>query len=418
MTLPLSRRELIRMTLAASTAASFSVTRAASPPRVVVVGAGAFGGWTALTLLRQGARVTLVDAWGPGNARASSGGETRVIRSGYGERAVYTRMAARALTLWREHDRTFGRRFYRETGALFLFGSADDPFGRASLEVMRAERVSVEWLTVDEVGRRFPQVGLEGVAAGLYEPQAGYLLARRACEHVVECIEAEGGRYRPGAVDKVVVEGGPLRRLALTDGTLLEADVFVFALGPWLGKMFPDVVGDLVVPTRQESFYFGSPAGDTRFLEDALPVWIDVGRRVVYGLPGNAHRGFKVADDTTGPAFDPTDGDRVNTAEGLRRVRDFLRIRFPALADAPVLGGEVCQYEMSPDSHLLVDRHPGAPNVWLVGGGSGHGFKMGPALGEHMAACVLDRSAPEPAFSLDRERKAASAWILHDTHSS
>src|SRR5207237_6659100 len=71
---------------------------------IVVVGAGAFGGWTALFLRRQGARVTLLDSWGPGNSRASSGGETRVIRATYGSRAGYTPMAARALVLWKEHQ--------------------------------------------------------------------------------------------------------------------------------------------------------------------------------------------------------------------------------------------------------------------------------------------------------------------------
>lgn len=399
------------MTLAAAATTSPSAgSSAAGSPRVVVVGAGAFGGWTAFTLRRRGAHVTLLDAWGPGNTRASSGGETRVIRASYGDRTVYTRLTARALELWQEHERASRRRFYRETGVLFLLASADDAYGRASLQALRAAGLPAEWLTAEVARARFPQIGFDGVAAALYEPRAGYLLARRACEHVVECLTEEGGDYRIGAVASVDVSGGPLRRIALADGTALDADAFVFALGPWLGRVFPDVVGDLVIATRQESFYFGTPAGGTELLEGSLPAWIDLGQRVVYGLPGNAHRGFKVADDTNGPPFDPTDGDRSTKAEGVRSLRELLRVRVPALADAPLVGSEVCQYEMSPDSHLLVDRHPGAANVWLVGGGSGHGFKMGPAIGEHVARCVLGESAPEPLFSLRRERSHVSAW--------
>ena len=162
------------------------------------------------------------------------------------------------------------------------------------------------------------------------------------------------------------------------------------------------MVGALVTPTRQEVFYFGTPAGDARFLEAHLPVWIDYGQRLVYGIPGNANRGFKVADDTAGPRFDPTNGQREATDAGVTRARAFIARRFPALAAAPLVGTEVCQYEASPDSNYVIDRHPRAPNVWIAGGGSGHGFKMGPAIGELVASLVLGESQPDPFFGLAR----------------
>ena len=133
-----------------------------------------------------------------------------------------------------------------------------------------------------------------------------------------------------------------------------------------------------------------------------MPVWIDYGTRMIYGMPGNANRGFKVADDTQGPTFEPTDGDRTATSGALEAARDVLRRRFPALTDAPVLGAEVCQYEVTPDTHYLVDRHPTDARAWFVGGGSGHGFKMGPAMGEHVTSLVLDDAAPEPLFARHR----------------
>lgn len=365
------------------------------------MGAGAFGGWTALTLLRRGAAVTLIDAWGPGNARASSSGETRILRGTYGERAVYTRMAARAMRLWREHEERSGRRFFHRIGALWMFG--DDPsFGEASVEPMRAEGLPVEWIDIEDVRRRYPHVAVQDVRRALWEPEAGYALARRACEHVVETFQAEGGEYRQAAVACPVRLGRD--GLTLTDGTSVTADAFVFACGPWLGRLFPDEIGGLIRPTRQESFYFGTPAGDARWVDPQMPVWIDYRERMFYGIPGNANRGFKVADDTQGPTFEPTNGDRTTTSAGLEDARALLRRRFPALADAPVLGAEVCQYEVTPDTHYLVDRHPTDSRVWLVGGGSGHGFKMGPAMGEHVAGLVLDGASPEPAFARARER--------------
>ena len=142
-----------------------------------------------------------------------------------------------------------------------------------------------------------------------------------------------------------------------------------------------------------------------------MPVWVDYGERLMYGIPGNANRGFKVADDSPGPIFDPTGGSRDATPAGLDATRAFLQRRFPALAGAPLLGSEVCQYEASPDSHFIVDRHPAAANVWIAGGGSGHGFKMGPAIGEHIASVVLGTAQPEPQFALSRlSATPAGGW--------
>ena len=306
--------------------------RSARGLKAVVVGAGAFGGWTALELRRRGARVTLVDAWGPGNARASSGGETRVIRATYGSRTIYTKMAVRAMALWRAHDAKCQRGFFRKTGALWMFGD-DDCFGRASAVALRAEKLPIEELTPDDAATRFPQIAFDGtVRSVLWEPEAGYLFARRACEHVVECFIAEGGEYRQSAVPAPVSVGdSPLQRVALDDGTMLEADAFVFACGPWLGRLFPDVVGKRVTPTRQEVYYFGTPPGDTRFLDPAMPVWVDYRERLIYGIPGNANRGFKVADDTPGPGVR---SDRRRARRDACRHRGGARVPGAALSGA------------------------------------------------------------------------------------
>ena len=408
-----TRRDLLKTALAVPAAAALRPATASAArarrqpqgPRVIVVGAGAFGGWTALELVRRGARVTLIDAWGPGHSRASSGGETRVIRATYGTREIYTRMAIRALELWRVHDKKFQHSFFRKTGALWMFGK-DDAYGKASLAALQAAHQPAEELSLAAARRRFPQINFDGVTSILVEPEAGYLLARRACEHVVERVVAEGGVYRQVAVAAPVHVDDRFQSVPVSQGPPLAADIFVFACGPWLGTLFPDVIGRNVTPTRQEVFYFGTPAGDTRFSEEAFPVWVDFADRLMYGIPGNANRGFKVCDDTAGPRFDPTTGDRAITAAGLKNMRAFLSRRFPALADAPLIGSEVCQYEASPDSHFIVDRHPAASNVWIVGGGSGHGYKMGPALGEMVASLVLGTAPPDPTFAIGRFSKS------------
>ena len=372
-------------------------------PHVVVIGAGAFGGWTALFLQRQGARVTLVDAWGPGNSRASSGGETRVIRATYGPRAIYTRMSARALTLWKEHEQRWRRQLFHGIGVLWLVES-DDQYEKAALPILREAHVRFEELQGPEVARRYPQINCDRVRWAIFENDGGYLTARRACAAVLEGFLAEGGggEYRQLAVQTPAPSGGQLSGVVLSDGSRVTADSFVFACGPWLGSLFPDIIGDRVRATRQEVFFFGTPPGDQRFTESAMPVWADHGTTFMYGIPGNEWRGFKVADDTRGPIFDPTTGERTPTPAALQTARAYLGYRFPALKDAPLLEARVCQYEESPDEHFIIDRHPGAANTWLIGGGSGHGFKHGPAVGELVARLVLSGAAVDEPFRLAR----------------
>jgi len=373
-----------------------------SNPHVAVIGAGAFGGWTALYLLRRQARVTLIDAWGPGNSRSSSGGETRIMRGTYGPSQPYTKMAAHAMRLWNEHETRWHRRLLHRIGVLWMATSSDDQFERSSLPLLREAGIAYEELSGTEVGRRWPQINVEDVRWAIYEPEGGFLSARVACQAVADGFLAEGGEYKQLAVLPLDLEVGLRNGLMLSDGTKQIADQYVFACGPWLGKLFPQAIGDRILSTKQDVFFFGTPAGDDRFSEAKLPVWADHRDRFIYGIPAADGRGFKVADDTRGPEFNPTSGERIVSQEGLKSIRDYVAFRFPALKNAPLHETRVCQYENTPDNHLIIDRHPAAKNVWLAGGGSGHGFKHGPALGEMLAELVMEHKDPDPIFRLGR----------------
>lgn len=377
-----------------------------SRPHVAVIGAGAFGGWTALHLLERGARVTLLDAWGPGNSRASSGGETRIMRCTYGPDQPYTRLAARALKLWQKWERRWKRRFLHRTGVLWMVSSGDDAYERGSIEVLRDAEVKFEELSSAQMKKRWPQVNFSDVRWGIFEAECGYVDARASCQAVVDGFIAKGGAYREIAVSPrgldSVANGTTLRKLTLSDGSRLEADHYVFACGPWLGKLFPKTLGNIICPTKQDVFFFGTPAGNSHFSDTNLPVWGDHTKRFFYGIPGSDRRGFKVADDTRGPAFDPTSGERIASQATLKRVREYIAFRFPAMKDSPLLETRVCQYEQTPDSNFVVDRHPQMNNVWLLGGGSGHGFKHGPALGETMAEMTLKDGEADARWRLSR----------------
>ncbi|MEZ6017859.1 MAG: FAD-dependent oxidoreductase [Planctomycetota bacterium] len=367
---------------------------------VNVIGAGAFGGWAALELLRAGCSVTLLEAWSPGHSRASSGDETRVLRHAYAEREHYVPLVQRSLAAWRALEAAHQTRLFRHTGVLWLLRgeAAFEAQSRASFE-----RAGLPFEVLDRpaLAARYPALAVDDLDGALFEHEAGALSAQRACEVVHDAVRAAGGDVRVGAATGVLRRRkGGLTRVALADGSELEGDAHVFACGPWLPKLFQEVLEPRLIVTRQETFAFGVPPGDT--VHNTLPVWAERGPTFWYGIPNGMRGGFKVGEDTWGGMYDPTVGDRTPSARGLARVRGYLARRFPALADAPLVDARVCQYTLTTDQELLLDRHPEHPAVWFAGGGSGHGFKLGPAVGALVAAAITEGAELDARFSLER----------------
>jgi sarcosine oxidase len=365
---------------------------------VAVIGAGAFGSWTAYFLRKSGASVALLDSYGPANARASSGGESRIIRMGYGADEIYTRSSMRALPLWQELFAQAGRpNLFQRTGVLWIAYEMEQ-YSLNTLATLQKCGVKFEKLSRAELVRRYPQIVSDDDAWGIFEPDSGVLLARRAVQTVVEQARKIGVDYREEAV--LPPSGrGRLTAINTASGANISAGSFVFACGPWLPKAFPGVLGNRIFPTRQEVFFFGIPAGDARFSAPAVPTWIHE-KDLFYGMPDIESRGFKIAHDEHGPAVDPDTQSHIATPEAAAAAQRYLARRFPALKDAPVVESRVCQYENTSSGDFLIDRHPDFENVWLVGGGSGHGFKHGPSVGEYVAARVTKGGRPEPRYSL------------------
>ena len=367
---------------------------------VAVVGAGVFGAWTAYQLRLQGASVALLDAYGPGNSRASSGGESRVIRLGYGPDQIYSHSAEKSLQMWQQlfEKREHWSNLFQKTGVLWLAREQDD-YCEAVLKTLQQLGANYERLDHDELVRRFPQLEFGPIAWGILEPDMGVLMARRAVQAVVTQGRADGLEYLEEAIAPPSMEANELHSIKTISGKEIVAEGFVFACGPWLPKLFPDLLGDLIHVTKQEVFFIGVPPGDENFNLGRLPVWIDF-TDLVYGIPNLDSRGFKLAIDAHGPEFDPDSGERVVSESGLKAARNYLAQRMPLLANAPVTETRVCQYENTSNGDFLIDRHPMFENVWLVGGGSGHGFKHGPAVGQYVAEVMFGRGKSEPRFSL------------------
>ncbi len=362
-----------------------------------VIGAGVFGAWTAWHLARRGKRVLLADAYGPGNARASSAGESRIIRMGYGADELYTRWAVMSLARWKEFFAAAGERLFYGTGVLWLAGK-DDSRVRHAAEVFARCGVVFEELSTKELEKRYPQIGLQGIMKGLLELHSGVLMARRAVAAVAEDAQRLGVEYRVAQIAEAR-GAGAISAVTTNSGERIKADAFVFACGAWLAKLFPEILGARIFPSRQEVFFFGVPPGDTRFAPPALPTWL-FQEDEIYGMPDLESRGLKIAVDRHGERVDPDTQSRLASAEGAEEARRFVEQRFPALRGAPIVETRVCQYENTWNGDFLIDRHPEMENVWFVGGGSGHGFKHGPTVGEYVTARILDGADGEKRFSL------------------
>ena len=366
--------------------------------RVVVIGCGVFGVWCAKSLAEAGHVVTIVDAYGPANGRASSSDHSRVIRAGYGADEIYSRWAVESLRDWQWLAVTTGHTLLARTGGLFM-GVAGNGYVRDTHATLSRLGVTAELLEPPDLRRRYPQISMEGLGRCVFEPQAGVIRARNAVQALVTHLMATGGVTYVTAHVTPLDEQRTDIRVRTTGGGHLEADVSVFACGPWLPQMFPETVGARIRSTRQEVLYFGPPAGDTQFSAARLPVWIDFAAGY-YGIPDLDAQGFKVGIDRHGPIVEPDALDRFVSREIVEETRAWIGRRFPGMENAPLVDAHVCQYESTASGDFIIDRHPLWPSCWIVGGGSGHGFKHGPAVGRHVADLIEGRTTVHPRFAL------------------
>jgi monomeric sarcosine oxidase len=365
-------------------------------PQVVVIGAGVFGTWTAHHLHAAGSDVTLIDAYGPANPRASSSDQSRILRCGYGADEIYSDFARRSVEQWRALQERAAVPIWHPCGVLLL-AQSDDPYAIATRQTLGRGGYAFEMLDAQEMRERYPHLEAGDASLTLLEPECGVLMARRAVRTLASELARSGVRVLRGTV-LAPASSRALRSIELAGGSRIGGDAFVFACGPWLPKVLAPSLAGRIRPTRQTVVYFGPPPGDERFSHTHTPAWIDRPAGI-YGIPELEDAGLKVGLDEHGPPIDPDTEDRTPAVDAIARARAWVERRFPAMKGAPVVGTRICQYENTSNGDLLIDRHPDYDNVWIVGGGSGHGFKHGPVVGALAAGLVLSGADTHPRFS-------------------
>lgn len=369
-------------------------------PEIIVIGAGTFGVWTSYHLSTMGAKVTLIDAYGAGNSRASSGGETRLIQTNTAN-PLYVQSALRSFELWTKMDELTKERLVLPTGALNM--STSESYRKEILN-RQHQHLSVgikntEVLDQDEIRYRWPQMYSDDIAVGMYHDggaSGSTLFARKACAAVAKQFEQKSGTMMIAKASPVF-KNGKNEGIDVGKKNIVKAAHYIFACGPWLPKLFPNLLFPKLQVQRRDVLFVGTPAGDNRFSHPNLPEW-GVNGSGYYGFPSIEGRGLKVAPYPDYNSFDPDTDERLINPYQTKRAHDFVKHRFPALSKQPIIESRVCQVTNSVDGNFIVDQHPTSDNTWIVGGGSGHGFKHGPAIGEYTAKRILGQEV-ELAFT-------------------
>ena len=352
------------------------------PYDVIVIGMGAMGSATVYELASRGLRVLGLERFDIPHDRGSSHGVSRIIRLAYSEHPSYVPLLRRAYERWRELESAAGEKLLHITGSVDT-GRPEGPVFSGSLASCIEHNLPHETLSSEEVARRFPGCRFPAEWMSVYQPDGGFLMSERCIVAYVSAALERGADVRAREAVLEWDASGDTVRVQTTRGSY-EAGSLVITTGAWAGPLVPSL-DHLLAPERQVLGWF-QPLRPEVFAPDAFPVVIgefEEGRYYaspVFGVPG-----FKIGKFHH--LYEPT------TADGLDRecrdedeavLRQAVARYFPD-ANGPAMSLRACMFTNTPDEHFLIDALPGAPNVYVAAGFSGHGFKFSSVVGEILA---------------------------------
>ena len=371
--------------------------------KVAVIGSGVWGASCAYYLNREGVDVELYDMWGPGNSRSGSGGASRIIRLAYGDDNIYTQLTNNSFKFWEKLSYDSERRLYDECGMLWLVSQDDSSYIQKSKKHIESVGHSIQEISKSDAQKKYPIINFDDINEVYFEKKAGALMASRCCKNIVRKFKEEGGSVFLG---EVIVDESKLKTNAISfDGKRIDADKYIVACGPWNRKLLPKMLEDVTYISRQEVYYFSIPNDSvSKYNSKAMPCWLDLNSEnpSYYGIPFHLNKGFKISYDERSTQFDPDSSERIPIPELVERTKSYLHKRFPHLKNQPISETRVCQYENSMDGNFIINYHEDNDNVLVLSGSSGHGFKLGPGLGELVKDVLINDKHIPREFDIGR----------------
>lgn len=356
----------------------------------LVVGAGIFGVTTALSLRSRGYGVTLIDPGPLPYALAASTDVSKVVRMEYGKNRQYMRMVIRAIEGFHRWNELFGETLYHETGILAATKDymEDSEFVNDSYGMLLEEGQSPERLSGEEITRRFPAWTTGAYVDGFYNPRGGYAESGRVVGRLVETAMDAGVDVRPGqTAQELLSSSGRVQGIKTREGATFHSDHTVLAAGSWTPWLLPEL--QAVMNATGHPIFHLKPKDPTPFTAPEFVVFFgDTARTGWYGFPMLREGVVKISRHGVGVHLHPEKDERTVYEEDFAQLRIFLEDTFPLLLDAEITYTRRCLYNDTLDEHFWIDHHPEKEGLSIATGGSGHGFKFGPVLGDLIADVV------------------------------
>lgn len=357
---------------------------------LLVVGGGVFGATAAWELRRRGHNVVLLEAGKMPNPLAASTDISKVVRMEYGTDEDYMQLGEEAREGWLEWNERARRSdedaLYHETGVA-MFCRSDmrtGGFENDSFETLIRRGHVPERVAGGSVLERFPAWNPDLFVDGFFHAKGGYAESGRTISMLAKWLrEAAVDVVENMPVARLVLKGGRVTGVEAGDGSIYHADAVIVAAGAWTSKLVP-ALETSICPTGHPVFHL-RPHEPDLFRAQRFPTFTsDVAETGYYGFPLNRDGVVKVGVHALGRQID-ADDERAVATEQVSRLREFLAVAFPSLADDPIVYTRLCLYADTPDEHFWIARHPDVDGLTIASGGSGHGFKFAPVLGNMIA---------------------------------
>ncbi len=363
----------------------------------LIIGGGIFGLSAAIELAKRKYRVGLLNPDSLPHHLAASTDVSKIVRMEYGTDREYFRMAERSIGRWHEWNELLGEELYHEVGMLMLcrdrWEAARQPFEYSSYQQLQAHGYASEVLDAQALQQRFPAVNSQTYPHAHFNPRAGWVESGRVIEKLAAYGRSLGVEIHEGqTAEGFVIEKNRLQAVKTREGKSYPCGHAIVAAGAHTPYLLPELQ-PYMKATGHPVFWL-KPRAPGLFQVPKLSVFTaDIAHTGWYGFPWHPKQGIvKIAKHTDGMALHPDQDDRQITDAEVAEMRDFLAKSFPLLADAPLVYTRRCLYTDTLDGHFWIDQHPLVAGLSVSTGGSGHGMKMGPVLGEMTADMAEGKS--------------------------